>query len=126
MAMASTKRPRACDICHSLKIKCELGSTGGPGPCDRCMRLGKDCTITPPKSQKDRVAELEAQVAALTKLLEGQKLEAQSADPSLNESSSLSKPDAVLSKKRKLAEGSTSSDKAGSSLLASRPAGLPK
>ena len=68
------KRPRACDPCHAIKIKCELGSIGGPGPCERCTRLGKDCVITPPKSQKDRVAELEAQVATLTKLLESQKI----------------------------------------------------
>lgn len=69
-----SKRPRACDNCHSIKIKCELGSTGGPGPCSRCKRLGKDCVITPPKRQKDRVAELEAQVRTLTGLLEQQKI----------------------------------------------------
>ena len=72
--MRSSKRPRACDNCHSIKIKCELGSTGGSGPCSRCKRLSKDCVITPPKRQKDRVAELEAQVRTLTELLEQQKL----------------------------------------------------
>jgi hypothetical protein len=72
--MSETKRARACDNCHSIKIKCELGSVGGDGPCNRCVRLGKDCKVTPPKRQKDRVAELEAQVEALTKLLETQKL----------------------------------------------------
>jgi hypothetical protein len=74
--MTSSKRPRACDHCHFIKIKCELGTTGGSGPCSRCNRLGKECIITPPKRQKDRVAELEAQVKALTKLLEAQKLKA--------------------------------------------------
>lgn len=73
---SSSKRPRACDNCHSIKIKCELGTTGGPGPCSRCKRLGRECIITPPKRQKDRVAELEAQVKALTSLLEAQKLKA--------------------------------------------------
>ncbi|KAI7487760.1 hypothetical protein KC351_g2437 [Hortaea werneckii] len=57
-----------------IKIKCELGSTGGGPPCQRCTRLNKECTITPPKRQKDRVAELEAKVQALTRLLEAQGL----------------------------------------------------
>jgi hypothetical protein len=73
---STSKRPRACDNCHSIKIKCELGTTGGSGPCSRCRRLEKECIITPPKRQKDRVAELEAQVKALTKLLEAHKLKA--------------------------------------------------
>ncbi|KAK5112083.1 hypothetical protein LTR85_011664 [Meristemomyces frigidus] len=72
--MSTQKRARACDACHSIKIKCPLGSTGEPPPCERCTRLGKECIITPPKSQKDRVAELEAKVQALTRLLEAQGL----------------------------------------------------
>ena len=71
---ALSKRFRACDPCHSIKIKCELGSKGGDPPCARCIRLGKDCVVTPPKRQKDRVAELEAQVESLSKLLQAQKL----------------------------------------------------
>lgn len=71
----ASKRARACDACHSIKIKCELGSRGGPPPCERCLRLGKECVITPPKRQKDRIAELEAQVAALTKQLESQTMQ---------------------------------------------------
>lgn len=73
--MPSIKRARACDHCHSIKIKCELGSIGGTGPCERCVRLGKECKVTPPKTQKDRVAELEAQVQQLTKLLESQNID---------------------------------------------------
>lgn len=72
--MSSVKRARACDHCHSIKIRCELGSVGGAGPCERCVRLGKECKVTPPKTQKDRVAELEAQVQQLTKLLEAQNM----------------------------------------------------
>lgn len=72
--MSASRRPRACDNCHGIKIKCELGSIGGAGPCERCVRLGKECIVTPPKRQKDRVTELEAQVKALTKLLEAQKV----------------------------------------------------
>ena len=73
--MSEKKRPRACDTCHSIKIKCELGSTEGLlPPCGRCKRLGKECVVSPPKRQKDRVAELEAQVEALTKLLQAQNI----------------------------------------------------
>lgn len=72
--MSEKERPRACDVCHAIKIKCELGSTGGQAPCARCRRLGKDCVVSPPKRQKDRVAELEAQVEALTKLLQSQNI----------------------------------------------------
>jgi len=74
MSSVPKHRARACDACHSIKIKCELGSTGGGPPCQRCTRLNKECTITPPKRQKDRVAELEAKVQALTRLLEAQGL----------------------------------------------------
>lgn len=72
--MSTQKRGRACDACHTIKIKCELGSGGGNPPCERCTRLNKDCVLTPAKSHKDRVAELEAKVEALTKLLETQGL----------------------------------------------------
>ncbi len=69
------KRGRACDACHSIKIKCELGSIGGEPPCERCIRLGKECAISPPVRQKDRVKELEAKLEALTKLLESQNIQ---------------------------------------------------
>lgn len=83
--MSVHKRGRACDPCHAIKIKCELGSSGGNPPCERCTRLNKDCILTPAKSQKDRVAELEAKVEALTKLLEAQGLRE---DPSRRDPSS--------------------------------------
>ena len=74
--MPAQPRGRACQSCQSIKIKCELGSAGGgPPPCERCVRLGKTCTLAPPKRQKDRVAELEAKVEALTKLLNAQGLQ---------------------------------------------------
>jgi len=69
-------RGRACQNCQSIKIKCELGAAGGgPPPCERCVRLGKTCTLAPPKRQKDRVAELEAKVETLTRLLNAQGLQ---------------------------------------------------
>lgn len=70
--MPPQQRARACEPCHAIKIKCELGSTGGTPPCERCVRLGKECTISKPRRSKDRVAELEAKVNALTRLLEAQ------------------------------------------------------
>jgi hypothetical protein len=68
--MSAPTRGRACNACHSLKIKCELGSKAGDAPCRRCIRLGKNCVVSPPRRQKDRVAELEAQVEALTRQLQ--------------------------------------------------------
>lgn len=73
--MPVQSRGRACQNCQSIKIKCELGAHGGEPPCERCTRLNKTCTLAAPKRQKDRVAELEAKVAALTKLLGSQGLQ---------------------------------------------------
>ncbi|CZT17191.1 uncharacterized protein RCC_03023 [Ramularia collo-cygni] len=68
-----SKRGRACEACSKIKIKCELGaSTGLEPPCERCLRLKKQCVLSQPKRQKDRVAELEAQVETLTRLLQAQ------------------------------------------------------
>lgn len=74
--MSTQKRGRACVACASIKIKCQLGSdTSLEPPCERCVRLNKECVLSAPKRQKDRVAELEAQVAALTRLLQEQGIE---------------------------------------------------
>lgn len=73
--MPAQPRGRACQNCQSIKIKCELGAHGGEPPCERCTRLNKSCVLALPKRQKDKVAELEAKVAALTKLLGSQGLE---------------------------------------------------
>ncbi|KAF2758756.1 hypothetical protein EJ05DRAFT_363421 [Pseudovirgaria hyperparasitica] len=101
-----SKRSRACDACHTIKIKCNLGSDGGDPPCTRCVRLGKDCIITPPKRQKDRVAELEAQVASLTRLLEVQNIQANSPVSSVPASTFSATPSTTngeaMSKKRRL------------------------
>lgn len=69
--MSASSRGRACDACHSIKIKCELGAKGGgEPPCQRCLRLGKSCAVSAPIRQKDRIAELEAKLEAMTKLLQ--------------------------------------------------------
>ncbi|KUJ07063.1 uncharacterized protein LY89DRAFT_661296 [Mollisia scopiformis] len=71
-----SRRGRACDACHTIKIKCELGSThGGDPPCERCIRLGKQCSVTTPVRQKDRIAELEARIEEVTKLLRLQEIQ---------------------------------------------------
>ena len=115
-------RGRACQNCQSIKIKCELGAPGGgPPPCQRCTRLNKTCVLAPPKRQKDRVAELEAKVAELTKLLGAQglqnsTLEARDASTSGTGSEEHSDHEVkVSSKKRKLDRSAHSSNKGQSS-----------
>ncbi|KAF7197572.1 hypothetical protein HII31_01075 [Pseudocercospora fuligena] len=64
-------RRRACEACHVLKARCDP-SEGDADICERCWRLGKECVPAPRKLQRDRIAELEAQVEQLTKLLQSQ------------------------------------------------------
>ncbi|KAL9942665.1 hypothetical protein ACHAQF_006222 [Verticillium nonalfalfae] len=58
------QRSRACELCQKLKAKCEASSTG---KCDRCKRAGVECVPAAPRFQRDRIAELEAQVEELTR-----------------------------------------------------------
>jgi Fungal Zn(2)-Cys(6) binuclear cluster domain len=65
------KRPRACEACRQLKVKCELDDNNPAAPCKRCLKAGRQCVITAPnrKRQKkadSRVAELEKKIDALT------------------------------------------------------------
>lgn len=67
------KRPRACDSCRGLKVKCIIDPASGE-PCKRCAKAGRQCIVTPPtrKRQKkadSRVAELERKIDALTATL---------------------------------------------------------
>ncbi|RDI86648.1 Nucleolar GTP-binding protein 1 [Venturia inaequalis] len=67
------KRPRACDSCRGLKVKCIIDPSSGE-PCKRCAKAGRQCIVTPPtrKRQKkadSRVAELERKIDALTATL---------------------------------------------------------
>lgn len=67
------KRPRACDSCRGLKVKCIIDPTS-PEPCKRCAKARRQCIVTPPtrKRQKKadgRVAELERKIDALTATL---------------------------------------------------------
>jgi Fungal Zn(2)-Cys(6) binuclear cluster domain len=65
------KRPRACEACRQLKVKCEFDDNHPTGSCKRCAKANRQCIITAPsrKRQKktdSRVAELEKKIDALT------------------------------------------------------------
>ncbi|KAI9796185.1 MAG: hypothetical protein M1833_006436 [Piccolia ochrophora] len=64
------KRPRACEACRGLKVRCEPDDDPDE-PCKRCRKAGRHCVVTMPsrKRQKktdSRVAELEKKIDALT------------------------------------------------------------
>lgn len=69
------KRPRACEACRHLKVRCEPDPNGHDGTCKRCAKSGRQCVVTVPtrKRQKktdSRVAELEKKIDALTARLQ--------------------------------------------------------
>ncbi|KAI1414754.1 hypothetical protein F5Y13DRAFT_187949 [Hypoxylon sp. FL1857] len=69
------KRPRACEACRGLKVKCEPDPANPDGPCKRCAKANRNCVVTQPtrKRQKktdSRVAELEKKIDALTASLQ--------------------------------------------------------
>jgi hypothetical protein len=75
------KRPRACEACRGLKVRCEPDPRNPDGPCKRCNKANRNCVVTVPsrKRQKktdSRVAELEKKINALTDALT-EKLQAQ-------------------------------------------------
>ncbi|KIX08061.1 uncharacterized protein Z518_02716 [Rhinocladiella mackenziei CBS 650.93] len=68
------KRPRACEACRQLKVKCEPDDNSPTGSCKRCAKANRQCIVTAPsrKRQKktdSRVAELEKKIDALTATL---------------------------------------------------------
>ena len=70
------KRPRACEACRGLKVRCVPDPA--TGSCRRCAKAGRACIITVPsrKRQKktdSRVAELEKKIDALTASLRATK-----------------------------------------------------
>jgi hypothetical protein len=89
------KRPRACESCRGLKVRCELNTNNPEGACKRCAKAGRECVVTAPsrKRQKktdSRVAELEKKIDALTASLIAtksgvQRHESDSGDDSLEE-----------------------------------------
>lgn len=73
--LADLKRPRACEACRQLKVRCELDNDHPSGSCKRCAKAKRTCVITAPsrKRQKktdSRVTELEKKIDALTASLQ--------------------------------------------------------
>uniref|UniRef100_A0A093VK98 Transcriptional regulatory protein SEF1 n=1 Tax=Talaromyces marneffei PM1 TaxID=1077442 RepID=A0A093VK98_TALMA len=73
--LADLKRPRACDACRQLKVRCEPDDNHPSGACKRCAKANRRCVVTPPtrKRQKktdSRVSELEKKIDALTATLQ--------------------------------------------------------
>lgn len=69
------KRPRACEACRGLKVRCDQDPTHPEQPCRRCAKAGRQCIITQPtrkrqKKSDTRVAELEKKLDALTAALQ--------------------------------------------------------
>lgn len=69
------KRPRACEACRGLKVRCEFEGNDPDGACKRCTKAKRHCVVTQPsrKRQKktdSRVAELEKKIDALTATLQ--------------------------------------------------------
>lgn len=72
------KKPRACEACRGLKVRCEPDPNNPDGACKRCAKAGRNCIVTQPtrKRQKktdSRVAELEKKIDALTATLSATK-----------------------------------------------------
>ncbi|KAM9880743.1 fungal specific transcription factor [Verticillium dahliae] len=66
-----TKRPRACEACRGLKVRCVPDAAAPEGPCARCRKARRACIVTVPtrkraKKTDSRVAELEKKIDALT------------------------------------------------------------
>ncbi|KAI9045953.1 putative C6 transcription factor (War1) [Aspergillus affinis] len=72
---ADLKRPRACEACRQLKVRCEPDMNNPDGSCKRCAKARRSCVVMVPtrKRQKkadSRVAELERKIDALTASLQ--------------------------------------------------------
>ncbi|KAI9372113.1 hypothetical protein BJX61DRAFT_542997 [Aspergillus egyptiacus] len=70
------KRPRACEPCRHLKVRCEPDLLNPDEPCKRCAKSGRLCIVTVPtrkrqKKTEGRVAELERKIEALTASIQG-------------------------------------------------------
>ncbi|KAL9599554.1 MAG: hypothetical protein Q9179_003515 [Wetmoreana sp. 5 TL-2023] len=95
--LADSKRPRACEACRGLKVRCEPDPV--KGTCRRCAKAGRHCVVTAPsrKRQKktdSRVAELEKKIDALTASLHATRAQAvsDSDDDSADDRRPLSNP----------------------------------
>ncbi|PSK60329.1 hypothetical protein B9Z65_479 [Elsinoe australis] len=76
-----SKRPRACESCRGLKVRCDQDPSNPDAPCKRCAKANRQCIYTQPsrKRQKKadgRVADLERKLDALTAALHAQQYNA--------------------------------------------------
>lgn len=61
-----SKRPRACEACRGLKVRCEFD--GDPRDCKRCIKAGRPCQVTAPSRKRQK--KTDTKVAELEKKLE--------------------------------------------------------
>lgn len=105
------KRPRACEACRGLKVRCEPDPSD-EGPCKRCRKAGRNCVVTVPtrKRQKktdSRVAELEKKIDALTASLQARAAPAGASPVTANKSSTEPTPPSIATAWRELSRGGT-------------------
>lgn len=77
--LTDLKRPRACEGCRQLKVRCEFDSNNA-GSCRRCTKAKRTCVTTAPNKRRQRktdsrVAELEKKIDALTASLQSRQME---------------------------------------------------
>lgn len=92
------KRPRACEPCRQLKVRCDPDPTHPDGSCKRCAKAGRTCVVTAPtrKRQKktdSRVTELERKIDALTATLQASHRGAFGIEPPAKQDSSSHSPE---------------------------------
>ncbi|KAL2134120.1 hypothetical protein VTI74DRAFT_943 [Chaetomium olivicolor] len=68
------KKPRACESCRHLKVRCDPNPNGPDIPCKRCLKAKRECVVTEPTRKKQkktdcRVTELERKIDVLTACL---------------------------------------------------------
>ncbi|KAK0728965.1 hypothetical protein B0T21DRAFT_413083 [Apiosordaria backusii] len=78
------KKPRACESCRGLKVRCDPDPADPDGPCKRCAKAKRECVITQPtrkraKKTDSRVAELEKKIDMLTASLQATRPQASGA-----------------------------------------------
>ncbi|KMU90402.1 hypothetical protein CIHG_08212 [Coccidioides immitis H538.4] len=84
-SLADLKRPRACEACRQLKVRCDPDTNHPDGSCKRCTKANRRCIVTVPTRKRQRkadsrVAELEKKIDALTASLHASRAQNSSGD----------------------------------------------
>lgn len=79
--LSDYKRPRACESCRGLKVRCEPNEQNLFATCKRCAKANRECIFTAPsrkrqKKSDSKVAELEKKIDALTASLNATRAQA--------------------------------------------------